>query len=68
MNRDPEMYPQPDDFLPERFFEDTAGPFTSIGGIHAFGFGRRSDVLPANSVAAQLMLELQSLYRKVHGR
>ncbi|KAE9410131.1 cytochrome P450 2 Le.CYP2 [Gymnopus androsaceus JB14] len=41
MNRDPEVYSQPDDFLPERFLHSSTGPFTSINTIHAFGFGRR---------------------------
>jgi len=40
MNRDPDVYPRPDDFLPERFL-DFPGPFTSINDIRAYGFGRR---------------------------
>jgi len=40
MNRDPDVYPRPDDFLPERFL-DSPGPFTSINDILAYGFGRR---------------------------
>jgi len=41
MNRDPDVYERPDDFLPERFLHTPTGPFTNIGNIHAFGFGRR---------------------------
>ncbi|KAE9396842.1 cytochrome P450 1 [Gymnopus androsaceus JB14] len=41
MNRDPDVYARPDDFLPERFLDTPTGPFTNIGDIHAFGFGRR---------------------------
>jgi len=40
MNRDPDVYPRPDDFFPERFI-DSPGPFTSLNNIHAYGFGRR---------------------------
>ena len=40
MNRDPDVYPRPDDFLPERFL-DSPGPFTSLNNIYAYGFGRR---------------------------
>lgn len=41
MNRDPDVYSQPDDFIPERFLDDTTGPFTNINNILAYGFGRR---------------------------
>jgi len=41
MNRDPDVYPQPDEFFPERFLDTATGPFTNVGNIHAFGFGRR---------------------------
>ncbi|KAF9069515.1 cytochrome P450 1 [Rhodocollybia butyracea] len=41
MNRDPNVYSEPDEFIPERFFNSPDGPFTSINDIHAFGFGRR---------------------------
>jgi len=41
MNRDPDVYSQPDDFLPERFLDDSTGPFTSLNSINAYGFGRR---------------------------
>ncbi|KAE9396859.1 cytochrome P450 1 [Gymnopus androsaceus JB14] len=39
MNRDPDVYARPDDFLPEHFLDTPAGPFTNIGNIHAYGFG-----------------------------
>ena len=41
--RDPELYPQPDDFMPERFL-DSAGKLDVDGRDPAdivFGFGRR---------------------------
>ncbi|KAF5385582.1 hypothetical protein D9757_006772 [Collybiopsis confluens] len=41
MNRDPERYPDPNAFRPERFYELPKGPFTGIDDISAFGFGRR---------------------------
>ncbi|KAF9062974.1 cytochrome P450 2 Le.CYP2 [Rhodocollybia butyracea] len=41
MNRDPNVYSEPDEFIPERFLNSPDGPFTSINDIHAFGFGRR---------------------------
>ncbi|KIK54106.1 hypothetical protein GYMLUDRAFT_249860 [Collybiopsis luxurians FD-317 M1] len=44
MNRDPDMYPEPDKFLPERFLNSPEGPFFSINKISAFGFGRRACV------------------------
>ncbi|KAE9398000.1 cytochrome P450 2 Le.CYP2 [Gymnopus androsaceus JB14] len=40
MNRDPDVYPRPDDFFPERFL-DSPGPFTSLNNISVYGFGRR---------------------------
>ncbi|KAF9067312.1 cytochrome P450 1 [Rhodocollybia butyracea] len=41
MGRDPNVYSEPDKFMPERFLDSPNGPFTSINDIHAFGFGRR---------------------------
>ncbi|KAF9069289.1 cytochrome P450 [Rhodocollybia butyracea] len=41
MNRDPNVYSEPDTFKPERFLDSPNRPFTSINNILAFGFGRR---------------------------
>ncbi|KAF9077346.1 cytochrome P450 2 Le.CYP2 [Rhodocollybia butyracea] len=41
MNRDPNVYSEPDTFMPERFLDSPTGPFTSINEVYAFGFGRR---------------------------
>ncbi|KAJ3995888.1 cytochrome P450 1 [Lentinula boryana] len=41
MNRDEELYSDPDKFMPERHLDSPTGPFTSINNIIAFGFGRR---------------------------
>jgi len=41
MNRDPAIFTRPDEFFPDRFLDTPKGPFTNIGDIHAFGFGRR---------------------------
>ncbi|KAF8823979.1 hypothetical protein HHX47_DHR9000360 [Lentinula edodes] len=41
MNRDKEVYSEPDRFLPERHLNIPGGPFTNINDISAFGFGRR---------------------------
>ncbi|KAJ3834239.1 cytochrome P450 1 [Lentinula raphanica] len=41
MNRDEEIYSNPDEFIPERHLERPGGPFTNINDITAFGFGRR---------------------------
>ncbi|KAJ3774223.1 cytochrome P450 1 [Lentinula raphanica] len=41
MNRDEEIYCNPDEFLPERHLESPGGPFKNINEITAFGFGRR---------------------------
>ncbi|KAF9070699.1 cytochrome P450 [Rhodocollybia butyracea] len=41
MNRDPNVYSEPDKFIPEPFLDSPDGPFTSINNIYTFGFGRR---------------------------
>ncbi|KIK50583.1 hypothetical protein GYMLUDRAFT_438456 [Collybiopsis luxurians FD-317 M1] len=41
MNRDPDVYYEPDKFMPERLLESEKGPFRNISEIYAFGFGRR---------------------------
>ncbi|KAH7880595.1 cytochrome P450 2 Le.CYP2 [Lentinula edodes] len=41
MNRNPNVYRDPDRFLPERHLKSAAGPFESIDNIYAYGFGRR---------------------------
>ncbi|KAJ3722420.1 cytochrome P450 2 Le.CYP2 [Lentinula raphanica] len=41
MNRDPNVYPDPDAFKPERYMNSPNGPFESIDNIYAYGFGRR---------------------------
>ncbi|KAF9070698.1 cytochrome P450 1 [Rhodocollybia butyracea] len=41
MNRDPNVYPDPDKFMPERYLDSPDGPFTNINDVYAFGFGRR---------------------------
>ncbi|KAJ4485419.1 cytochrome P450 2 Le.CYP2 [Lentinula aciculospora] len=41
MNRDEEIYSEPDKFMPERHLDTPGGPFTNINNILAFGFGRR---------------------------
>ncbi|KIK56315.1 hypothetical protein GYMLUDRAFT_47082 [Collybiopsis luxurians FD-317 M1] len=41
INRDPDVYYEPDKFIPERYLESEKGPFGSINDIYAFGFGRR---------------------------
>ncbi|KAF9066791.1 cytochrome P450 2 Le.CYP2 [Rhodocollybia butyracea] len=41
MNRDPNVYSEPNKFIPERFLDAPSGPFTSINDIYAYGFGRR---------------------------
>ncbi|KAJ3936334.1 MAG: cytochrome P450 1 [Lentinula lateritia] len=41
MNRNPNVYQDPDEFLPERHLKSAAGPFESIDNIYAYGFGRR---------------------------
>ncbi|KAJ4463623.1 cytochrome P450, partial [Lentinula lateritia] len=41
MNRDPDVYTEPDRFLPERYSDFPMGPFESINNIYTFGFGRR---------------------------
>ncbi|KAF9070761.1 cytochrome P450 1 [Rhodocollybia butyracea] len=41
INRDPNVFSEPDTFMPERFLNSSTGPYTNINNIYAFGFGRR---------------------------
>ncbi|KAJ4478327.1 cytochrome P450 1 [Lentinula aciculospora] len=41
INRDPNVYADPDKFLPERYMNSPNGPFENIDNIYAYGFGRR---------------------------
>ncbi|KAF9066792.1 cytochrome P450 [Rhodocollybia butyracea] len=49
MNRDPNLYSEPDKFIPERFLDSPSGPFKSVNDIYAYGFGRR--VCPGRYIA-----------------
>lgn len=50
MSRDPEVYPEPEEFRPERFLRDGApDPAVRDSRKFAFGFGRRCVRLPPNS-------------------
>ncbi|KAF9078665.1 cytochrome P450 [Rhodocollybia butyracea] len=41
INRDPDVYSEPDKFMPECFLDSPTGPFKKINDIYAYGFGRR---------------------------
>ncbi|KAJ4001835.1 cytochrome P450 1 [Lentinula boryana] len=41
INRDPNVYSEPDKFMPERYTNSPMGPFENIDNIYAYGFGRR---------------------------
>ena len=46
MTKDPDLYPAPDTFDPERFLDDEGNLKDSDADSAPFGFGRRSAYLP----------------------
>lgn len=51
MLHDPEEYPEPEKFLPERFIKDgKINPCVMDPSAVIFGFGRRSDTFVASAV------------------
>lgn len=53
INRDPEFFPEPDRFAPERYIERWGKPFPQKAGNYAFGAGRR--VCPGQHIAERAL-------------